>query len=198
MNTSGLGISQLKAVLRLDFYRYDGAESWGQCIRAYLREPGIRFTFWLRVSAWLRKGRLKRLMFPFAWFMCNHYEIKFGFSVPTSTQIGPGLYFSHFGGIVVNGRATIGRNCNIGHGVTVGQSNRGKHKGYPSIGDNVFIGPGAKIFGAVHIGSGAAIGANAVITSDVPEGAVVGGIPARIISMEGSQGYIEWTLDLSS
>jgi len=73
----------------------------------------------------------------------------------------------------------------------------GKHRGHqcarpgvPTIGDNVYIGPGAKLFGAIVVGDNAAIGANCVVTHDVPENAVVVGIPGKVISYEGSQGYI--------
>lgn len=185
----------LREVLRADFHRYNGATSLGECFIVYITEPGARFTFWLRLAGWLKTHPTGRLGFPFAWFMKHRYEIKFGFSLPVSAEIGPGLYFSHFGGIVVNRKVVIGRNCNIGHCVTIGQSNRGKRKGVPRMGDNVFIGPGAKIFGAIYIGNSAAIGANSVVTDDVPEGAVVAGIPAKVISMEGSHSYIEWAIN---
>lgn len=187
------GFSALRRVLRADFYRYEGADSMGKRLAVYLSEPGARYVFWLRVCKWLKRRKLLRALYPLTWFIRRHYEFKFGFSIPVRTKIGPGLYFSHFGGIVINSAATIGSNCNIGHGVTIGQSNRGKCKGVPVIGDRVFIGPGAKIFGGIRIGSGAAIGANAVVTSDVPENGVVGGVPARALSMIGSEGYIEWT-----
>lgn len=179
--------------MRADFYRYDGAASLVGFLRTYCLEPGARFTFWLRFSSWLKPRPWLKPLFVLAWLMRNHYEVKFGFSVPSSTKIGPGLYFSHFGGIVVNAQARIGRNCNMGHGVTIGQANRGKRQGFPTIGDNVFIGPGAKIFGNVTVGSRAAIGANAVVTTDVPENAVVAGAPAKVISMSGSAGYIDYT-----
>jgi serine O-acetyltransferase len=77
--------------------------------------------------------------------------------------------------------------------VTLGQSNRGERRGSPVIGDNVFIGAGAKIFGMIKVGNNAAIGANCVVTKDVPENGVVVGVPGRIISMNGSRGYINRT-----
>ncbi|MGE5865508.1 MAG: serine O-acetyltransferase, partial [Rhizobacter sp.] len=104
-----------------------------------------------------------------------------------------GFYIGHFGGIVVNGESVIGKNCNISQGVTLGQANRGRNKGCPIVGDNVYIGPGAKLVGAVRIGDNVAIGANAVVTRDVPDNAVVVGIPARVISHEGSAGYVNNT-----
>lgn len=60
----------------------------------------------------------------------------------------------------------------------------------PTVGDNVLIGPGAIIVGRVHIRSNAAIGANAVVTTDVPDCAVIGGVPARVLSDDGSTGYV--------
>ena len=118
---------------------------------------------------------------------------KLGISIPPDTQIGSGFYIGHFGGIVVNRRCVIGKNCNISQGVTLGQANRGKNKGYPTLGDNVYIGPGAKIVGAVKIGNNVAIGANCVVTKDIPDDSVVVGIPGRIISKEGSKGYVNRT-----
>jgi serine O-acetyltransferase len=96
------------------------------------------------------------------------------------TDVGGGLYLPH-GNVVVDGMVSIGRNCVIGPWVTVGT--RGSVAG-PRIGDNVFIGTGAKLLGDIRIGDGAKIGANAVVLDDVPAGATVVGIPARIVSSE--------------
>jgi serine O-acetyltransferase len=91
------------------------------------------------------------------------------------TDIGGGLYLPH-GNVVVDGMVRIGRNCVIGPWVTVGT--RGSVAG-PRIGDDVFIGTGAKILGDINVGDRARIGANAVVLEDVPEGVTVVGIPAR-------------------
>jgi serine O-acetyltransferase len=80
----------------------------------------------------------------------------------------------------------IGENCNISRGVTIGQACRGRRKGTPIIGRHVYIGPGAKIVGAVRVGDFVAIGANCVVTDDVPDHATVVGVPARVISYGGS------------
>jgi serine O-acetyltransferase len=87
----------------------------------------------------------------------------------------------------------IGRNCNISPGVILGKGNRGKNRGYPTLGDNVYIGPGAKIVGGVKIGNNVAIGANCVVTKDIPDGSVVVGVPGRVISQKGSEGYVNRT-----
>ena len=91
---------------------------------------------------------------------------------------------------MVNQGAIIGNNVNISQGVTIGMANRGEKAGVPVIGNEVYIGPGAKIIGAIKVGNNVAIGANAVVTHDVPDNAVVGGVPARIISMKGAEGYV--------
>jgi serine O-acetyltransferase len=123
----------------------------------------------------------------------SHYRYKYGIHVPYSTRIGSGLYIGHFGGIIVDNQALIGRNCNLSQSVTIGQANRGRNKGHSIIGDNVYIGPGAKIVGAVRIGNNVAIGANCVVTHDIPENSVVVGIPGRVISTAGAVGYVNHT-----
>lgn len=133
---------------------------------------------------------MRYALFPFTWLILRHYELKYGISISYQTQIGSGLFIGHFGGIVVNQYAVIGKNCNLSHQVTLGKANRGDKKGFPVIGDNVYIGPGAKIIGKIKIGDNAAIGANCVVTKDVPNYGVVVGIPGKVISFEGSAEYI--------
>jgi serine O-acetyltransferase len=116
--------------------------------------------------------------------------IRYGILIPGDVKIGRGLHIGHPGGIVVHPAVTIGANCNLSHGVTIGMSSRGGLAGCPAVGNDVYIGPGAKVFGRISIGNGVAIGANAVVTRDVPPGAVVAGIPARVISGRGSDGYV--------
>src|SRR3546814_6373917 len=72
----------------------------------------------------------------------------------------------------------------------LGRVNRGERAVSPMLGDRIFVGAGAKIIGRIHLGDGCAVGANAVVTKDVPENGVVGGIPAKLISEAGSEGYI--------
>ena len=96
----------------------------------------------------------------------------------SGTPIGPGLFISHGQGTILSAES-IGANCQVHQGVTVGWDYRGERR--PVIGDDVFIGAGAKILGPVTIGDKAMIGANAVVVSDVPAGATAVGIPARVI-----------------
>lgn len=122
--------------------------------------------------------------------LLNHYQYKYGISIPYNTEIGPGLYIGHFGGIIVNAEAKIGRNCNINHEVTVGAAYGGKHPGTPVIMNNVYLGPGSKIIGGITLGSHVAVGANCVVTKPVPDYGVVVGIPGEVVSNKGSGEYV--------
>jgi serine O-acetyltransferase len=103
---------------------------------------------------------------------------------------GPGLSIAHRGNIVVNGGARIGANCRIHVGVNIG-TEAGKADAAPTIGDNCYIGPGAKIFGPIMIGPNTVIGANAVVNKSYPEGnQTLGGIPAQAISNKSSKGLL--------
>ncbi len=95
----------------------------------------------------------------------------------------------------MNERVSIGKNCNLSHGVTIGQRNRGKHKGCPTIGNMVYLGSGSCILGGISIGSNVAVGAHAVVVCDVSDNEVVAGNPARKISEAGSNGYVNWILE---
>ena len=85
------------------------------------------------------------------------------------------------GGSIINSKAKIGTNLTIYPGTIVGRTGDG---GVPTIGDNVFIGGGAKIFGGIKVGNNVTIAANSVVVKDVPDNAVVGGIPAKIIKFK--------------
>ncbi|MFO1091069.1 MAG: DapH/DapD/GlmU-related protein [Hyphomicrobiales bacterium] len=98
--------------------------------------------------------------------------------IAITTPLGGGLLIPHPNGIVIHPAVEIGTNCMVFQQVTIGAAN--KH-GVPKIGSHVDIGAGAKILGPITIGDHVIVGANAVVTKDVPSGAIVAGIPARII-----------------
>lgn len=100
--------------------------------------------------------------------------------LPADAEIGAGSRLGYGGlGVVLHPRARIGYKVIIAQQVTIG--GRSGHRGVPVIEDGCFIGAGARVLGPVRVGAGAIVGANAVVVRDVPAGAVVGGVPARIL-----------------
>jgi serine O-acetyltransferase len=181
------------SLVKSDLYRYNGSRRFKDFIYHYLFTPGFRYSFWMRLCSFLVQSPVLRYgFFHVARLYLIHLQFKFGIEVSPKSVIGSGLYIGHFGGITVHQDTIIGKNCNISQGVTLGLSLRGKRKGTPVIGDNVYIGPGAKVIGAVCVGNDVAIGANCVVTKDVADHAVVVGVPGKVISMDGSAGYINW------
>jgi serine O-acetyltransferase len=172
----------LKNEIKKDLYRYAGNINLKSFVKSYLLIPGFNYMVWFRIGTYYNNFFIKYIIF--------RKSIKFGIQIPLNTKIGSGFYIGHFGNIVINGRSSIGENCNISQGVTIGQSSRGKNKGYPQIGNNCYIAPGVKIIGNIKIGNNVAIGANAVVTKDIEDNSVVVGIPAKIISKLGSDNYI--------
>lgn len=110
----------------------------------------------------------------------------FGCVVPSHAEIGRETRLEHRGvAVVINRKAVIGRRCSIGAQVVIG--GRGKAvQGTPVIGDDVYLGAGAKILGGIRVGDGAVIGANSVVLIDVPDGATAAGVPARILDSKRS------------
>jgi serine O-acetyltransferase len=142
------------------------------------RHPIIQFQRLLRHVEYLdgRHGIFRVIRLIQLWRL-KQLGMKLGFSVPRHV-FGPGLSLAHYGSIVVNGTARVGCNARVHSCVNIGEG----HGAAPSIGDNVYLGPGAKLFGAITIGDGAVIGANAVVNRDVPPRVVVGGVPARVLT----------------
>lgn len=178
-------------IVQGDLWRHSGKQGKRALFSCLWRIPGFKYTFMMRTAAYLKQH--KALLLPvyiLARLLLQRYEYKFGISIPYNTPIGPGFYIGHFGGIVVSSKVRIGANCNINHGVTIGKSYGGKNPGTPTAGDQVYFGPGCKVFGGIFIGHHAAIGANSVVSADVPDNAVVVGIPGKVISYNGSGNYI--------
>ena len=161
---------------RADVARVDGA-------RSLFREQSL-WAIWV-----YRFGRRceRRSSGPRKWLFLRVYSVLFfvvetltGISIPKECRIGGGLRIWHFGGIFINGRAMVGRNCTLRQGVTIG--NRYNDLTAPEIGDDVQIGAGAQILGTIKIGNGCKIGSLAVVLDDMPDGATAVGSAARIIA----------------
>lgn len=157
--------------------------------------PGTIAGIVYRVGHWIwtYKGRFSLLVTlwrPMYIIVKRLVEIITGITLQPQATIGKGLYIGHGGGIYVGGKAVLGDNCNLSHEVTIGVAGRGEKRGMPVIGNRVYIAPGAKLFGKIEIGSDVAIGANAVVTKSIPNHAVAVGIPARVISSQGSFDFV--------
>ena len=189
-------LEELKRLWCSDLYRYEGQCNKKLIIKHLVLTPGFKYTFFLRSCQYLANKNTKLIHPIYVIFriILHHYTYKYGISIDPETNIGKGLYIGHFGSIIISSKAIIGKNCNISQNVTIGKSNRGKNMGYPTIGENVYIGPGAKVIGAVHVGNNVAIGANCVVTQDIPDNSVVVGVPGRVISYQGSEGYVNNTV----
>ena len=157
--------------------------------RPFLREQSIWavaiYRFGRRIDqsprSWWKTVRTKCY-----WMVHRFIETATGISLPKSATIGPGLRIYHFGNIFVHPAATIGANCTLRQGVTIG--NRHADGPVPVIEDDVDFGAYAQVLGGVRIGQGAKIGAMSVVLQDVPPGATAVGVPARIISASSKRG----------
>lgn len=128
------------------------------------------------------------VLMPYLIYLKIKFErlsIKYGYSIPINV-FGPGLSIAHYGTIVINGNARIGKNCRIQENVTIGATNGSKKA--PVLGDNIFIGSGAKVIGDIQIENDIAIGAGSVVVRSVNKsGVTIAGVPAKIISPNSSK-----------
>ena len=130
------------------------------------------------------------MLFYFFFLWLRRLKVKYGFDISYRTQIGKGFYIGHFGNIVIHGDAVIGQNCNISQGMTIGVNNYGEKKGVPTIGNYVFIGPNAGVFGNITIGNNVTIGANAVVTESIGDGKTILPSKMTIVDKDLSSYYI--------
>ncbi|NLN75142.1 MAG: serine acetyltransferase [Armatimonadetes bacterium] len=165
-------------------------------LKLLLLTQGLWATAEYRYNRWVHlKVRIpvvRQLMKLFGLFWHKWIQMCTGIDLPCSTDIGKGLYIGHFGGIIIGDGVKIGEKCNISQGITIGFAGRGDRWGSPTIGNGVQIYTGAVIVGKITVGDNAVIGANAVVTKDVPESAVVGGVPAKILSYDGASDFINY------
>ncbi len=139
----------------------------------------LRAMLWFRFGSWCYHKHI-----PFMTGFTQRILYRwFGLEISPGADIGGGLYIAHPIGTVISVKR-MGQNCTIIAGVTIGMRN--SHE-FPRIGDNVFIGAGARILGNIEIGDDAVIGANAVVIHDVPAGGTAVGIPAKIIRIYGEK-----------
>lgn len=151
-----------------------GQTGWKAFVKACLTD-GTAAMAWYRAMQWCQRYRLVPLA-----MLCNKANGVFcQCIIGRGADFGPGFVLIHSQGVVINGSVRGGTGVYVEHQVTIG-AERGVS---PVLGDDVFLGAGAKVLGGVRIGSRTRVGANAVVVHDVPDGATVVGIPARVVRL---------------
>ena len=168
------GFSQVTSLIREDYATNN--RRWSS--------PGFRALFVYRIDSWRQNLPNRILRIPLT-LMCrvaarwirNHH----GIELPPTATIGRRLRLIHWGGVVVHKHATLGDDCILLHGVTLGATGEVDRAKAPRLGNGVQVGTGAVILGAVVVGDRAKIGPNAVVTMDVPADGTAFADPARVI-----------------
>lgn len=161
-------LSDLRGWVRADLNRYDRDP-----LATLAREPQTRWQVLLRVAEYVTNTRGPLAGGVLRWLLQSR-GIRLGYTIPVNV-CGPGLKLPHWGTLIISPAARVGADCTIHPGATLGIHDGGA----PQLGDRVYVGPGAKAYGAVTIGDGATLGANCVVNADVRPGAKVAGVPAK-------------------
>ncbi len=178
--------------LRADLERYlelspgYPRQSFLRKLRVALAEESFWVIAWYRFGRWLtvecRVPLVRQLLLVVYSVGFRLLRVMFGISLSRTSDVGPGLYFGHWGGVWINPGVSMGAHVSIAHGVTIGVGGTGALAGVPTIGNHVFLAPHAVLAGRITIGDGSTIGANSTIIAPVPEGASVIGVPGRVIA----------------
>ena len=179
----GLSVWQLIAS---DYRRIRPRWSWGGFFRAYLFDETFAVVVWYRLARAASRSRFGRLWLVPCYLMLRRQNRRSGVALSRHVRVGPGFRIEHAGKTYINAAAVFGRDCTLMHNVTVGVSHsRRGDAGVPVIGDRVFIGPNAVLYGPIRVGDDAMIGANSVVNKDVPAGTLAVGCPALIKPLAG-------------
>jgi len=157
----------------------EAAPLTGRGLARVLRQQGSWAVIEYRFRQWARSRINNPIVKVLTFVTSKMVESMTGISISGHAQFGPGLYIGHFGGIVIGPGVRVGPDCNLSQGVTIGINGRGESRGTPTIGDGVYIGPGAKVFGKIVVGDRVVVGANAVVNKSVEPDMIAVGVPAR-------------------
>lgn len=171
----------MNSVFKKDLYRYYG-ESGEPFLKRIFRPLEIKYISVFRKANMCKFLPLKLIYMLHLMHLSNKTQIQ----ILPRTSIGEGLFIGHLGRVIIHPDATLGKNINIGTGVTIGIENRGKRKGVPQISDNCWIGTNAVIVGNVKIGSDVLVAPLTYVNFDVPDHSIVIGNPGRIIPKENA------------
>lgn len=139
--------------------------------------PGLHAIWGYRINHWLWTHNVRLLA---RW---GSHVMRFltGIEIHPGATIGRKFFIDHGMGVVIGETAEVGENVTLYHGVTLGGTSLAKGKRHPTLEDDVVVGAGAKILGAIIVGAGSRIGANAVVVKTVPQNSVVVGVPGQVV-----------------
>ncbi|MBI4928142.1 MAG: serine O-acetyltransferase [Anaerolineae bacterium] len=156
------------------FERDTAARSTFEILVSY---PGLHAVWGHRITHWMWKRNMKTL----ARWTSHIMRFLTGIEIHPGATLGDSFFIDHGMGVVIGETAEVGKNVTLYHGVTLGGTSLAKGKRHPTLEDNVVVGAGAKILGAITIGEGSRIGANAVVVKSVPPNSVVVGVPGQVV-----------------
>ncbi|WP_370519534.1 serine O-acetyltransferase EpsC [Listeria sp. PSOL-1] len=159
---------------------------------AFFTNPGLHAIWMHRITHFLYKKKLvlvSKIIAQVARFLTN-------IEIHPGAVVGKRLFIDHGAGIVIGETVKIGDDVVLFHGVTLGDTGKHKGKRHPTINDGVMISTGAKVLGPIKVGMDAKVGAGAVVLQDVPPGATVVGVPAKVVRLNGrTVGHAEPNMD---
>lgn len=143
-----------------------------------------QYTKHLRYVEYYKNTNKNKILFLYHWFKYKRLGFKLRITIYPNT-VGPGLRIYHVGDFIhIKPTCRIGKRCTLLPGVVFGNKHEKNESSSVEVGDNCYFGLGVKIFGSIKIGNNVIIGANSVVTKDIPDNAIVGGIPAKIIKFK--------------
>lgn len=168
----------MKEDIEAVFERDPAAKNVLEVVLAY---PGLHAVWIYRIAHKFYRARLYTL----ARLISHIGRFLTGIEIHPGAKIGRRLFIDHGMGVVIGETTEIGDDCTLYQGVTLGGTGKEKGKRHPTLGNNVLVGVGAKVLGAIHVGDGARIGGSAVVVKDVPPNSTVVGIPGRVVIRDG-------------
>ena len=168
--------------------------NFSQLYRADIARYGGKPELYIKIFLYLFRKAIVTDFMPVKLFYKALFRLwanRRGLEISAVNQIGGGIYIGHAYNITINPKVRMGCNCNIHKGVVMGQTNRGKNKGVPTIGNEVWIGINAAIVGGITIGDDVLIAPNSYVNVDVPSHSIVFGYPCIIKHRDcATEGYI--------
>ena len=183
---------KIKDYVKSDYLRINKDYNTLNLIKLFIRHNGFRYAVFMRAYK-IYKDENKKIRSRFIWIINKILFFNTTIEIPLGIEVGKGLYMGHFSGITINNKATLGNNISIHKGVTIGQENRGKRKGTPTIGNKVWIGINSTVVGNITIGDNVLIAPNSFVNFDVPSNSIVIGNEIKP-SINATEGYIDYKM----